>query len=105
MRPSVSRRAKAKSQVPRGRTSRAGEGKVPNIASTHVTGRASGTVGMLADYVPALHFTDCEDGVANGAGPWRCTAGVTLASTRTWATTRKPREHVMTPPLAPTKTR
>ena len=27
--------------------------------------------------------TDREDGVANGAGPWRCTAGVTPASTRT----------------------
>ena len=29
-------------------------------------------------YVPARHFTDCEDGVANGAGPWSSTAGVAL---------------------------
>ena len=29
------------------------------------------------DYVPAWYFTDCADDVANGAGPWRCTAGVT----------------------------
>ena len=40
-----------------------------------------------ASYVPARHFTDCEDGVANGSGPWRCTAGVTPASRRTEART------------------
>ena len=34
-------------------------------------------------YVPAWHFTDCEDGDANGADPRRCTAGVTAASVRT----------------------
>ena len=34
-------------------------------------------------YVPLGHFTDCQDGAANGAGPWRCTAGVTPASVRT----------------------
>ena len=33
--------------------------------------------------VPAWHCTDCDLGVANGAGTWRCTAGVTPASTRT----------------------
>ena len=35
-----------------------------------------------AAYVPSRHYTDCEGGVANGAGPWRCTAFVTPASTR-----------------------
>ena len=30
-------------------------------------------------YVPLRHFTDCQDGAANGAGPSECTAGVTPA--------------------------
>ena len=29
--------------------------------------------------VPLRHFTDCQDGAANGAGPSECTAGVTPA--------------------------
>ena len=32
-----------------------------------------------AAYVPAGHLTDCQDGVADGAGPSECTAGVTPA--------------------------
>ena len=32
-----------------------------------------------AAYVPLRHFTDCQDGAANGAGPSECTAGVTPA--------------------------
>ena len=42
---------RAKSKVPRVRASRAGEGKVPGTASTHVTGgRTSGIVGMLGPW-------------------------------------------------------
>ena len=29
-------------------------------------------------YVPLRHFTDCQDGAANGAGPSECTAGVLM---------------------------
>ena len=44
-----------------------------------------------AAYVPAGHLTDCQDGVANGAGPSECTAGVTLLRARTWDRTTEAR--------------
>ena len=37
----------------------------------------------LLHWVRRLRASLALCGVANGAGPWRCTAGVTLASTRT----------------------
>ena len=42
-------------------------------------------------HVPHRHFTDCQDGAANGAGPLECTAGVTPASTRSWDRTTEAR--------------
>ena len=52
--------------------------KQSNTART-ATSVAPGT----QSYVPVWHFYGKWCGVANGAGPWRCTAGVTPASTRT----------------------
>ena len=44
----------------------------------HRTYRSLCCTGYAA-YVPLRHFTDCQDGAANGAGPSECTAGVTPA--------------------------
>ena len=44
----------------------------------HCTYRSLCCTGYAA-YVPLRHLTDCQDGVANGAGPSECTAGVTPA--------------------------
>ena len=70
-------------------------------------------------YVPLRHFTDCRDDAADGAGPSECTAGVTPAPSENLRREQAPvpcapamasnhrqsREHAMTPPLVPTKTR
>ena len=44
-----------------------------------------------ADLRASLAPYGLRGGVANGAGPWRCTAGVTPASTRTWDRTTEAR--------------
>ena len=77
---------------------------------------------VYVDFVPAWHSTDGDVALANGAGLWRCTAGVTPASTRTGTgglrreqapvlcTPAMARDHTlfrenaMTLPLTPTKT-
>ena len=53
---------------------------------------------VQAVYVPVWHFTDCQDGVANGAGPSECTAGVTdPCSEREPGTRRLRREQAPVP--------
>ena len=53
----------------------------PNEPEPPNTARTAASVAPVYDaYVPLRHFTDCQDGAANGAGPSECTAGVTPAS-------------------------
>ena len=49
------------------------------LEEPHNTARTAASAALYDTFVPAWHFTDCQDGVANGAGPSECTAGVTPA--------------------------
>ena len=51
----------------------------PQCVRTTNNAHTATSVACVRSYVPARHYTDCQDGAANGAGPSECTAGVTPA--------------------------
>ena len=59
-------------------------GSSPNARNRPTTHVPQTLLHLVRRLHASLAPTDREDGVADGAGPWRCSAGVTTASTRTW---------------------
>ena len=69
----------------------------PNVTRTDQHARTATSVAPGTPLRASLALTDCQDGVANGAGPSECTAGVTPASEREPGTGRLRREQAPVP--------